>query len=294
MKPEISIITATYNRAYILRKAINSVRNQTFKNWEHIIVDDGSDDTTADIMADFMKADERIKYIKQDKNRGQSRSINQNINIAKAPLVAFLDSDDEFHQDFLKKQISYFSSNPEIGLCYVGADYHNGQNYLGTVHPKVSGNLELFLFKNLKGLGASLSGFAVKKSVFEKVGYFDEIMPSQKDLDFFVRVAKHFPIGYIEGCNTIIHIDSSNRVMDNAKSILSGEIMFLEKHESRIRELGLYHHVARKLARKYVLYQKNLPMAYKYLLKSIKAKPSYLYSYLYTLKLPTLYFRSKI
>jgi hypothetical protein len=179
-------------------------------------------------------------------------------------------------------------------MCYVGADFYIGDKYLNTVHPKVSGNLESFLFNNLKGLGASLSGFTVKSVVFDKIGYFDEVMPSQKDLDFFVRIARYFQIDYITGCNTKIRIDSDNRVMDNAKAIIEGEVIFFNKHKARIKELGLFHHVSRKLARKYALYQKNLPKAYKCLYESIKVNPLYLYSYLYALKLPMLYLKSKI
>ena len=292
MKPEISIVTATYNRAYILPEAIKSVRNQSFENWEHIIVDDGSADDTADVVAGYMKTDSRIKYIKLEKNVGQGEALNVGIKQSKAPLVAFLDSDDELHPEYLKKQIAFFQRNPEMGLCYVGADYFTNNKHTHTVHPQVSGNLEKFLFTNLKGLGSS-SSITVQKFVFEKVGCFDTKMPSQKDLDFLVRVARFFPIGYLSGCNTKMRSDSDNRISDNARSVIEGEVMFFNEYESRIRELGLYYHVSRKLARKYALYGKNLPMAYKCLIKSIKSKPSYLYAYLYAFKLPMLYFKKE-
>ncbi len=293
MKPEISIVTATYNRAYILPEAINSVRNQSFENWEHIIVDDGSADDTADVVAEYMKTDPRIKYIKLKRNVGQGEAMNKGVESANAPLIAFIDSDDELHPEYLKNQISFFKSNPKTGLCYVGADYYTNNKHTHTVHPQVSGNLENFLYTNLKGLGSS-SSITVQKFVFEKAGYFDTEMPSQKDLDFLVRAARHFPIGYLNNCNTKMRSDSDNRISDNAKSVIEGEIIFFNKYESRIKELGLYHHVSRKLARKYALYQKNLPMAYKYLLNSIKSKPSYFYAYIYALKLPILYLKRKI
>lgn len=293
MNPEVSIVTATYNRANVLSGAINSVRNQSFKNWEHIIVDDGSTDETHNVVAGYMKADSRIRYVKLNKNAGQGAAMNRGIKEANASLIAFIDSDDELHPDYLINQTSFFKENPEMGLCYVGADYYRNNRLTRTVHPQVSGNLESFLFNNLKGLGSS-SSITVQKFVFKTAGYFDTKMPSQKDLDFLVRVARSFPIGYLNGCNTIMHLDSDNRISGNAKSVIEGEIIFFNKHKSRFKELGLYHHVARKLARKYALYQKNLPMAYKYLIKSIKSKPSYLYAYLYTFKLPILYLKRKI
>jgi len=293
MKPEISIVTATYNRAYILPEAINSVRNQTFENWEHIIVDDGSSDNTPEIVSEYMKGDSRIRYLKLEKNVGQGEAMNRGIKEANTPLIAFIDSDDELHPEYLNNQIFFFKENPEMGLCYVGADYYRNNKLTHIVHPQVSGKLEEFLFTNLKGLGSS-SSITVQKFVFDKAGTFDTKMPSQKDLDFLVRAARYFSIGYINDCNTKMRLDSDNRISDNAKSIIEGEIMFFNKYESRIKELGLYHHVSRKLARKYALYQKNLPMAYRYLLKSIKSNPFYIYAYVYALKLPILYFKRKI
>jgi len=290
MSPKISVITATYNRAYILHKAINSVLHQTFDNWEHIIVDDSSTDNTYEIVSRYMKNDPRIIYVKLNKNSGQGAALNKGIELANSPLIAFLDSDDELHPEYLKRQTEYFNAHPDIGLCYVGADYYSNNKKVRTLHTKTAGDVEGFLFNRFIGIGGST--FTVQKKVFDKVGMFDPEFPALKDYDFLVRVAKYFHFGYMEGCNTKMLLDSENRISDNRELVFKGRIMIYNKHKERGKEIGKFHHITRKMARQYALNKKDLVTAYKYLFEAVKYRPFYLYGYLYTFKLPILYFKS--
>ncbi|HEY5469035.1 MAG TPA: glycosyltransferase family A protein [Bacteroidales bacterium] len=291
MNPEISVVIPTYNRSAILQRAINSIVSQTFKDWELIVVDDCSTDNTFDIVKLFTEDDKRIKYHKLERNSGANAARNLGIKFANADIISFLDSDDEMHPLNLQKQYEKFLSIPDLALCYTGVDYYSENKMVSDVHPHVRGSLELFLFTNLKGLGSSTSGFSIRKEVFEKIGGFDESMVSQQDLDLLVRVARFYTIDFIEGCNTKMYLNSGNRISDNRLSVIQGEVQFMQKHEQRIRELGLYHHVARKLARKYALYAKDLRKAYSTLFKAIRYRPTYFYAYIYALKLPVLYFK---
>jgi glycosyltransferase involved in cell wall biosynthesis len=291
MNPEISVIIPAYNRDKILKRAIDSIVAQTFQNWELIVVDDCSTDTTFDVVNSFMVNNEGIRYYKLEKNSGANAARNQGIKLANADILSFLDSDDEMHPLNLKKQHEKFSSSPDLALCYTGVDYYSGSTKVSEVHQRMRGSLEKYLFTNLKGLGSSTSGFAVRKEVMEKTGGFDESMASQQDLDLLVRVARLYPIDFVDSCNTKMYLNSDNRISDNPHSVIKGEEQFLSKHELRIRELGLYHHVARKLARKYALYSKDLSKAYSMLLSSIRYRPTYFYAYLYAFKLPVLYFK---
>lgn len=288
---EISIVIPTYNRGYLITQAINSIKSQSFVNWELIIVDDCSTDNTAEIINSLSQQDPRIRYHKLEKNSGANAARNVGVKLACSNLISFLDSDDEYHHLNLENQYKMFSSSKVLALCYVGVDYYNGNTLTFTVHPKVRGNLEKFLFLNLKGLGASNSGLTVRKDVINEVGGFDEAMSSQQDLDLFVRIARNHYIDYIDDCNTKVYENSNDRISDNLNSVLKGEIQFMSKHELRIRELGLYHHVARKLARKYALYAKDLPNAFRMIFKAIKYKPTYIYAYIYIFKLVFLYFK---
>lgn len=105
MKPLISVLTATWNRDSFLEAAIKSVTAQTYSNWEHIIVDDGSTDNTSSILQSI--SDPRVRYWRQT-NRGQSEALNFALTQAKGDLIAFLDSDDEFmphHLELLQREL---------------------------------------------------------------------------------------------------------------------------------------------------------------------------------------------
>lgn len=291
MNPGISVIIPTFNRAEILPRAINSIISQTFKDWELFVIDDFSNDNTFEVVNSYSLKDKRIKYYRLEKNSGPNVARNKGLSLAQAEIISFLDSDDEMNPENLKSQIEKFKSTNDIALCYVGVDYYQGNKLVSEVHPRVRGDLENFLFKNLKGLGSSNSGFAARKEVIRKISGFDESLASQQDLDLFVRVARFYHIDFIDSCNTKVYLHSDNRISDNQQSVIRGEVQFLEKHELRIRELGLYHHVARKLARKYALYARDLRKAYTMLFKAIQYRPTYFYAYIYALKLPILYFK---
>ena len=95
MLPKVSIIIPTYNRANLLPRAINSVLNQTFKDFELIIVDDGSTDNTRKVVKEFEEKDSRIKYIWQENFGGPAKPTNTGLKISKGKYIAFLDSDNE-------------------------------------------------------------------------------------------------------------------------------------------------------------------------------------------------------
>ena len=100
--PTVSVIIPTYNRAHLVGRAIKSVLNQTYRDFEIIVVDDGSTDNTKDIIKEFQKKDKRIKYIPYEKNKGGSAARNTGIKAAKGEYIAFLDSDDEWAYEIRK------------------------------------------------------------------------------------------------------------------------------------------------------------------------------------------------
>jgi len=107
--PTVSVIIPTYNRAHLVGRSIQSVINQTYQDFEIIVVDDGSTDNTEDIIKEFQKKDKRIKHIKHNKNKGGSAARNTGIRAARGEYIAFLDSDDEWMPTKLEKQTSYFN-----------------------------------------------------------------------------------------------------------------------------------------------------------------------------------------
>jgi glycosyltransferase involved in cell wall biosynthesis len=119
IQPEVSIILCTYNRGQYLNQCIDSVINQTFLNWELLVVDDGSDDHTFEIVNPYLHKFVNIRYLKH-KNRKLAYSKNVGIQASFSPYITFLDSDDTYAPNHIESRLSYLKSHPEIDLLQGG------------------------------------------------------------------------------------------------------------------------------------------------------------------------------
>src|SRR5690625_4493762 len=110
-EPLISVITPAYNAARFISETIDSVRQQTYLNWEMIIVDDCSTDRTAEIVEEYIQKDHRIHFIQLEKNSGSAIARNTAMDHAKGDFIAFLDSDDLWYPEKLEKQLKFMQKN---------------------------------------------------------------------------------------------------------------------------------------------------------------------------------------
>lgn len=139
-KPLITVLLCTYNDAQYIRAAMESILDQTFKNFEFLIIDDGSTDDTAAIIHSF--SDERIIYLKNAENKGLEFSKNRGIEAAKGKYIAYMDGDDKSKPTRLQEQFSLLEANPGIGFCSTNAAYFGSKT--GTYAPP-STDLEIRL-----------------------------------------------------------------------------------------------------------------------------------------------------
>ena len=202
----ISVIIPTYNRDAYLVDAICSVLNQTYRNLELIIVDDGSTDHTRQIVNGF--ADTRIRYLYQD-NGGASRARNVGIGMAQSEYIAFLDSDDEWMPQKLEKQMEqmqHLSDRTGIVYCRMKAVYDYGQSI---IFPSVEQSSEelsgKMLMKLLKDNVIGTPSILVRKSCLDEVGTFNENLRCLEDWEFVLRVAKKWEIGFVEEPLVLVH-----------------------------------------------------------------------------------------
>jgi len=181
----VSIITAVYNGEKYIAGAIESVLRQTYNDWEYIIVDDGSEDGTEDIIKKYL-ADKRIIFIKQA-NNGCSSARNRGIETAQGELIAILDADDEFLHDKIEKQVKYMSENPDciaLGGC---ADYIDD---CGEVIFTSKLNLNDTELKARLPESPFINSWVVfRKQIFEKYRY-EEKLKYAEDGYFFNMTAK--------------------------------------------------------------------------------------------------------
>ncbi|MEO8325327.1 MAG: glycosyltransferase family 2 protein, partial [Nitrospirota bacterium] len=170
--PRVSVIIPTYRRPDFLRRAIGSVLTQTFEDFELLIVDDASPDNTGQVVKGI--ADERIRYCRNEINKGGAASRNRGIKEAQSPYIAFLDDDDEWLPQKLALQVELLDqSPPKVGGIYTGYEriLRNTGESLGITLPTKRGDLsyELLLSNPLAGT----SGLLLRKECFEKAGLFD-------------------------------------------------------------------------------------------------------------------------
>ena len=189
--PKVSVIILTYNRSYLLSKAIQSVLNQSFQNLEIIIVDDASQDNTAQVVNGF--ADKRIRYIRHHVNKGEGGSRNTGVKNANGEYIAFLDDDDEWLPEKLHMQVSLLDNSPlKVGAVHTGrieVEIASGKE-LRTKIATMRGNIFHHLLRNEEMI--TVSSILLRKVCFEKVGLFDKNIDSGLDYDMWLRISKEF------------------------------------------------------------------------------------------------------
>lgn len=125
-RPTVSVVMSTYNRADLMPKAVQSILDQTYKDFEFIIVNDGSKDNTRALLKELAAKDKRIKVLENDKNRGLIYSLNRGIAAARGTYIARMDDDDFSLPMRLEKQVAYLSEHPEIAV--LGSWFANNEN----------------------------------------------------------------------------------------------------------------------------------------------------------------------
>ena len=184
MLPAISVIIPTYNRAAMVVEAVASVLAQERANFELIVVDDGSSDDTEKRLGVFGK---RLRYERQQ-NAGVSAARNRGLELSRAPLVAFLDSDDLWLPTKLCIQHDFMLKHPEMLICQTeeiwwrkGRRIHPKKR-----HQKPSGNI---FRRSLDLCLVSPSAVMIRQELFARVGTFDQALPAAEDFDLWLRVA---------------------------------------------------------------------------------------------------------
>ncbi|MBW1742394.1 MAG: glycosyltransferase [Deltaproteobacteria bacterium] len=188
----VSVIIPTYNRAWALNEAIESVMAQDYHDFEIVVVDDGSTDNTSEILQAFPE----IHVVRQD-TQGVSAARNAGIERASGDLIAFLDSDDLWLPAKLSTQVAFFDSHPDALICQTEETWvRNGLRVNPKKrHKKFSG---MIFERSLELCIVSPSAVMMKSLLFDEVGGFDETLPVCEDYDLWLRIACRFPIYLID------------------------------------------------------------------------------------------------
>jgi glycosyltransferase involved in cell wall biosynthesis len=192
----VSVIIPTFNRAGSVVRAITSVLDQTFKDFEIIVIDDGSSDGTEEALARFGR---QIRYHAHPSNQGVSAARNTGIRLSIGPLIAFLDSDDYWLPEKLHSQVDFFRHRLDAQACQTGEIWiRNGRRINPKRrHLKPSGDI---FAPSLKLCLVSPSAVMLKRPLLDAVGLFDEDLPACEDYDLWLRIACRHSVYLLREC----------------------------------------------------------------------------------------------
>ena len=226
--PLVSVVIPVYNRDDTVGRAISSVLNQSYKNFELIVVDDCSSDNSLKVICEFQ--DERIRVIALKRNLGANAARNKGIMEARGEYVAFQDSDDEWDKDKLQLQIKdMLSRNLLASFCahrlidsvretIIPNDYDNKEKY-ETELADVLANHNVISTQTL----------VVRKDIFRIIGDFDEEMPRLQDYEFVIRLVQREKIGYIAQPLVSVYRTQIS-ISTNTEALQQAIILLLKKH----------------------------------------------------------------
>ena len=274
---KISVIIPTFNRIDLLKRAIDSVLNQSIKPYDIIVVDDGSIDGTSDMIKQKYKS---IKLIQQ-KNSGVSAARNNGIKNAQGDWIALLDSDDEWKKNKLEEQVNKLTDNPKYDFCHTNEIWiRNGIRVNQKKRHKKYGG---FIFdKCLDICRISPSSVLFNKNIFNHVGWFNDKLPVCEDYDLWLRITAEFEILFIDKPLIVKYGGHNDQLSHSVEAIESFRIKALESllensdlsksnrvHavEMIIKKLNIYlnglvkrkkHDEAKKIAEKIKFWNKDM------------------------------------
>jgi glycosyltransferase involved in cell wall biosynthesis len=230
--PTVSVIVPAYNRAHLIGRALESLRRQTYRDFEVVLGDDGSTDNT---IAVAQKAWPELKVARLPVNRGASSARNAAICASSGHFLAFLDSDDEWLPEKLAVHMDYLHRHPEVAVCACAyrKQWRDGRTTLVPApHPE---DLTKALHSALDFHGASTP--VVRREVLDEVGFQDEELRILEDWDWMLRISQHHRIEVLDEPLAIIHENNPSppdRMRDST-------VIFLAKHDADFRRYGAAH-----------------------------------------------------
>ncbi|MEW5798408.1 MAG: glycosyltransferase family A protein [Bacteroidota bacterium] len=203
---QVSIILCTYNRAGLLPRAIDSVLQQTYDDWELVVVDDGSKDKTRALIDEYSTKDDRISYFHQ-LNAGLAHARNTGMQLAIGDYLCFLDSDDEFAPTHLEERVQYLERSRNWNVDFL----HGGMKLIGPKEKRYVVDLtdpskKIHLSKCHVG-----GTFFFRRDVLKRVKTFKPI-PFGEDFDFYTRVEKYFTVRKVRYPTYIYHLEAEDRL----------------------------------------------------------------------------------
>jgi glycosyltransferase involved in cell wall biosynthesis len=228
-KSKVSVVVPTYNRAELLPRTIDSVLEQTFREFELFVVDDGSTDDTASVVESY--DDDRLTYIQFDENRGANAARNAGIRAASTSFVSFLDSDDEFRSTHLEVVVDRLEEQPaRLGGVYTSQRFLEDGDEVDVLVADRELTEPWEAIRDYPAGGFSCWTF--RRDVFENVGMLDESLEGVQDREFLIRYLEQYDFAPVEEF-LVDHYYHEDRMSENPGRKLSALDKLIDKHSHR-------------------------------------------------------------
>ena len=230
--PILSVLMPVFNSEQFIAEAIESILNQTFKDFEFLILDDASTDKSFEIIKEFKNKDPRIKVFQNAKNLGVVESRNKLINLSKGKYIAWIDSDDIAFENRLEKQVDFLETHPEIGMVGSNAstiDENNNKigKWLFETEPQ---KLKIELFFHSPFLSSAV---VIRKSCLPQ-NYYNSNFPVAEDFDLYSKIAEQYEIANIREFLVKYRINSKGLSKSNTEKMERLSIQVIKEHAERL------------------------------------------------------------
>jgi glycosyltransferase involved in cell wall biosynthesis len=227
----VDVIIPSFNSARYLPAAIESVISQTFDDWQILLVDDGSTDTTAEVVAPFLdRLGSKIKYIKQD-NRGVSAARNTAILASTAEFLALLDADDVWLPCRLSESLRVLLERPQAGLSYGLLTHMDSEGRLGSSwegnRNHAEGHIAPYIY--MRSVELPSPTITVRRKCISEVGVFDESLRITEDRDLWLRIAQRYEVAFVPKI-LALYRSSPGSLTTDPKLMLEAQLKFIRKH----------------------------------------------------------------
>src|SRR5919199_2454966 len=231
--PSISVIIPVYNGEKTIKETIESVLKQTFKDFELLVINDGSQDATLDIVNRIQ--DPRLKVFSYP-NAGQSTSRNRGIELAVGEYISFIDADDLWTPDKLEAQVKALQENPQAAVAYSWTDWIDQSSQLIGKGSYITENGEVFAKLLLNDFVANGSNCLIRRQALIEVGGFDESVTPAEDWDLWLRLAARYEFVVVPSPQILYRISPNSASFDvwkmEASSLKVIEKAFAQAPES--------------------------------------------------------------
>jgi glycosyltransferase involved in cell wall biosynthesis len=227
----VDVIIPAFNAAKYLPFALESVSSQTFDDWQILLVDDGSTDNTADVVAPFLdRFGSKIRYIKQE-NRGVAAARNTAMRASTSEFLALLDADDVWLPCRLSESLKVLAERPEVGLVYglitvIDPEGRTGRTWTG--NPKHSdGHIAPHIY--MRKVELPCLTITIRRRCIDEVGFFDETMRATEDRDLWLRIALRYKVAFVPKVLAYYRV-SPNSASADPQRMLKTQLQFIRKH----------------------------------------------------------------